>query len=170
MIRSTAGPACLSVSATFLGCVRWARLTLPFAGWDVAWPEAFRSVRLPHCIITVRPYSNDLGFPARASERRDRSVLPPRRLSAELFSDHHPTVICPTFWTSSDGDEIGLAHNPECEEVFLDNLIVTRAFENECCVVFVNCGGDAMDGFIGRSGVTLPFKGCVGKAKSNLEE
>ncbi|KAK4705706.1 hypothetical protein P7C70_g503, partial [Phenoliferia sp. Uapishka_3] len=121
-------------------------------GWDAAWPEAFRSLILQKCEI----------------------------------------VIIPTFWTSADGDEIGLAHNPQCEELYLDNLIVTRAFENEVsvatsafcdrgklradfyntfrCVVFVNAGGSSKDGFIGRSGVTLPFLGKVGGTKSNEEE
>ncbi|KAL8292295.1 hypothetical protein RQP46_001761 [Phenoliferia psychrophenolica] len=98
--------------------------------WDVAWPEAFRSLVLQKVEI----------------------------------------VICPTFWTSADGDPIGLSHNPQCEEVFLDNLIVTRAFENEVCVVFVNAGGPAKDAFIGRSGVTLPFLGKVGGTTTHEEE
>ncbi|KAM0751730.1 hydrolase, carbon-nitrogen family protein [Meredithblackwellia eburnea MCA 4105] len=79
-------------------------------------------------------------------------------------------LIVPTFWTSADGDEIGLSHNPECEELFLDNLVVTRAFENELVVVFVNAGGPAQEAFIGRSAVAVPFKGTVAKAKSNEEE
>lgn len=58
---------------------------------------------------------------------------------------------------------LGLAHNPKCEEVFPDNnLSISRAFENECIVVFVNVGGSAKDGFIGRSGVTVPLLGKVG--------
>jgi predicted amidohydrolase len=73
---------------------------------------------------------------------------------------------CPTFWTATDAGEIGLSHNPDSEQTYLDSLIVTRAFENNCCVIFVNCGGKKEEGFIGRSGVTLPFKGVVGKAVS----
>ncbi|KAL8292279.1 hypothetical protein RQP46_001745 [Phenoliferia psychrophenolica] len=98
--------------------------------WDVAWPEAFRSLVLQGVEI----------------------------------------VICPTFWTSTDGGVLGLSHNPSCEELFLDNLIVSRAFENECAVVFVNAGGPAKEGFIGRSGVTLPFLGKVGGTTTNEEE
>lgn len=59
-----------------------------------------------------------------------------------------------------------MAHDPDCEVKFLDSLIVARAFENECVVVFVNCGGKAEDGWIGGSGVTVPFKGWVGKSVS----
>ena len=91
----------------------------------------------------------------------DRLLLQPATVT-DLRSVPVLAVICPTFWTSADGDPIGLAHNPECEELYLDNLIVSRAFENECAVVFVNAGGPAKDAFIGRSGVTLPFLGKVG--------
>lgn len=74
-------------------------------------------------------------------------------------------MIIPSFWTSADGEE-GLLHNPKCEEVFLQNTVISRAFENECCVVFVNCGGKSEDGFIGESAVALPFLGSVGRAVS----
>lgn len=76
----------------------------------------------------------------------------------------------PTFWTATDGGELGLSHNPDSEATYLDSLVVTRAFENECCVVFVNCGGSKDEGFIGRSAVTLPFKGKVGGTTTNEEE
>lgn len=36
--------------------------------------------------------------------------------------------------------------------------------------MFVNCGGPKADGFIGRSAVTLPFKGKVGGTETNEEE
>lgn len=61
-----------------------------------------------------------------------------------------------------------MAHDPDCEVKFLDSLIVARAFENECVVVFVNCGGKAEEGWIGGSGVTVPFKGWVGKSVSRV--
>jgi len=41
---------------------------------------------------------------------------------------------------------------------------------NECCVVFVNCGGPAESGFLGRSGVALPFKAAVTRIESPEEE
>jgi predicted amidohydrolase len=77
-------------------------------------------------------------------------------------------VIAPTCWLGSDGADVGMAHDPDCEVKFLDSLIVARAFENECVVVFVNCGGKTEEGWIGGSGVTVPFKGWVKKAVSRF--
>ncbi|KAM0790898.1 hypothetical protein ACM66B_004736 [Microbotryomycetes sp. NB124-2] len=98
--------------------------------WDLAWPEAFRSLLLQNVDV----------------------------------------VFAPTCWLGSDGADVGLAHDPRCEEKFLDSLIVARAFENECAVVLANCGGEAEDGWIGRSRVAVPFKGSVAEAKSEREE
>lgn len=83
-----------------------------------------------------------------------------------------PPLSCPTYWTSLDATPAGLAHNADSEATYLDSLIVTRAFENECCVAFANVGGmdeeKSVEGWIGRSKVTLPFKGVVGEAVSPL--
>lgn len=76
-------------------------------------------------------------------------------------------LIVPTCWLGSDGGDLGLLHDVHCEENFLDALITTRAFENECIVVFVNCGGKKEEGWIGGSRVSVPFKGEVGKAVSS---
>lgn len=105
-------------------------LAPPCTGWDLAWPEAFRSLLLQGVEV----------------------------------------VIAPTCWLGSDGADVGLAHDERCEEKFLESLVVTRAFENECVVVFVNCGGKKEDGWIGGSGVAVPFKGWVGKAVSDVEQ
>lgn len=80
-------------------------------------------------------------------------------------------VIIPTCWLGSDGDD----QYPGCEETYLDCIQVARAFENECAIVFVNCGAptgskEGESDFIGRSGVSLPFKGLVAKAKAAEEE
>ncbi|SCZ89012.1 BZ3500_MvSof-1268-A1-R1_Chr1-1g00892 [Microbotryum saponariae] len=79
-------------------------------------------------------------------------------------------IIIPTCWLGTDGDDIGLLHDPHCEEKFLDATIISRAFENECVIVFVNAGGEASQGWIGRSGVTVPFKGKIGGTKDEKEE
>ncbi|SCV71652.1 BQ2448_3240 [Microbotryum intermedium] len=79
-------------------------------------------------------------------------------------------VIIPTCWLGTDGDDLGLRHDPHCEEKFLDATIVSRAFENECAVIFVNAGGEASKGWIGRSAVTVPFKGKIGGTKDEKEE
>ncbi|GAA5937343.1 hypothetical protein JCM1841_006004 [Sporobolomyces salmonicolor] len=89
-------------------------------------------------------------------------------------------VICPTYWTGTDGGPEGAKHNPDSERVYLESLVVTRAFENECAVVFVNVGAPAgcdpadeganPEGRIGCSQVTVPFKGRIGGAKGPQEE
>lgn len=48
--------------------------------------------------------------------------------------------------------------------------MITRAFENECCFVMTNCGGPAEAGFIGRTGVTVPFKGMLKQAVGSTEQ
>ncbi|GJJ10508.1 hypothetical protein Clacol_004734 [Clathrus columnatus] len=74
-------------------------------------------------------------------------------------------VIVPAYWTVdeviSDHDPVGTA-----EKAWLDSLLITRAYENECCVIFVNCAGPKEQGFLGRSGVALPFKGAVAHIES----
>ena len=47
------------------------------------------------------------------------------------------------------------------ETAFIDSLVIARAYENECCVVFVNAAGPAHKDFIGRSAVGMPFQGAV---------
>jgi len=81
-------------------------------------------------------------------------------------------VIVPTCWVFDDVGEVGKKHDPEGkgEIAWLDSLVVNRAYENECCVVFVNCGGPKDLGFLGRSGVALPFKGPVTRIESSEEE
>ncbi|EIM86927.1 carbon-nitrogen hydrolase [Stereum hirsutum FP-91666 SS1] len=81
-------------------------------------------------------------------------------------------VIVPTCWVLDDVGEIGLKHDPEGlgEISWLDSLVVNRAYENECCVVFVNCGGPRSSGFLGRSSIALPFKGALTRMESPDEE
>lgn len=88
----------------------------------------------------------------------------------EMLVQGVDVVFGPTCWLGSDGADIGLAHDPRCEEKFLDSLIVARSFENECVVVLANCGGSKEDGWIGRSQVAVPFKGTVASAKTEAEE
>jgi len=70
----------------------------------------------------------------------------------------------------TDTGDLGAAHNPDGERVFLEALATVRAFENECCLVMVNCGGPAKEGFIGRSQVAMPFFGRVGGTAGSEEE
>jgi predicted amidohydrolase len=75
-------------------------------------------------------------------------------------------IIIPTFWTRSDCSAEGLRRNPASEELFLESALTARAFENTCCVVFVNAGGKEEGGPVGLSQVAMPF---VGKMKGSFE-
>lgn len=44
-------------------------------------------------------------------------------------------IICPTYWTGSDGGEASKKWDVDSEKKWLETLIVSRAFENECAIV-----------------------------------
>ena len=68
-------------------------------------------------------------------------------------------IIIPTFWTAFDMSAEGLSINPDAEELFLQNTLIARAFENTACVIFVNAGGPREEGFVGLSQVAMPILG-----------
>ena len=79
-------------------------------------------------------------------------------------------IIIPSYWTSADMCSEGLAYNPDCEKMFVQNTLVTRAFENTAAVIYCNAGGPAQDGFFGCSQVVLPIIGTVPGSFSDSEE
>ncbi|GAA5959789.1 hypothetical protein JCM3765_000103 [Sporobolomyces pararoseus] len=90
-------------------------------------------------------------------------------------------IICPTYWTGSDGGEASKKWDIDSEQKWLESLIVSRAYENECAVAFVNVGSPAgkdpkdfenanPEERIGCSAVCLPFRGKIGGTKSAQEE
>ena len=85
----------------------------------------------------------------------------------ELISAGAKIIIIPTFWSLSDCNEYGLALNPKSEVVLLESMITARAYENTCCVVFVNAGAPAGNvdkgNYAGLSRVSLPFVGAKGE-------
>ncbi|RMZ81072.1 hypothetical protein DV738_g2358, partial [Chaetothyriales sp. CBS 135597] len=89
--------------------------------WDLAFPEAFRSLILQGAQI----------------------------------------IIIPSFWLLSDMSKEGRQYNPESEALFVKSALVSRAFENTCCIIFVNAGGPKEEGWAGISRVTLPIVGTL---------
>ena len=77
-------------------------------------------------------------------------------------------IIAPTFWTL-DSAPYGMKRNPQSEAIYLNSLVVSRAFENTCAVVFVNAGGPAQKFYAGLSQVGMPFLGPLGKIDSSDE-
>ncbi|KAI1434082.1 carbon-nitrogen hydrolase [Xylaria sp. CBS 124048] len=85
----------------------------------------------------------------------------------ELIDDGAQLICVPSFWTMRDVSAEAYAMNPNGEELFLNNTVVARAFENTCAIVFVNAGGPAQRGeetnFAGLSQVGAPHLGSLGR-------
>lgn len=64
----------------------------------------------------------------------------------------------------------GLAYNADCERMFIQSALVTRAFENTAAVIYCNAGGPAAEGFFGCSQVALPIVGTVPGSFTDGEE
>ncbi|KAK4155690.1 putative chaperone binding protein [Chaetomidium leptoderma] len=73
-----------------------------------------------------------------------------------LLNDGAELIVIPSFWVcdGSDLDEARKKMNPDCEGLFINSVMVARAFENECVVVLCNAGG--------LSQVVAPVYGSVG--------
>lgn len=79
-------------------------------------------------------------------------------------------IIMPSYWGSSDMSSEGLAYNKDCEKMFVQNALVSRAFENTAAIIYCNAGGPAQEGFFGCSQVVLPIVGTVPGSFSDSEE
>lgn len=82
-------------------------------------------------------------------------------------------VICPSYWCFEDAG-IGLKYDTTAEVKLVNALCVTRAFENEIALVYVNAAGklageEGTDTLIGQSQITVPFKGSLGLLDHNQE-
>lgn len=86
----------------------------------------------------------------------------------ELSRQGVELIVIPSYWLGTDGVEDAVkVHNPDAERLFLQNALVTRAFETNACIVYVNVVGPQQDGFIDCSQVTLPLKGAIGPPESS---
>ncbi|EXF74983.1 carbon-nitrogen hydrolase [Colletotrichum fioriniae PJ7] len=101
----------------------------------------------------------------------------------ELIRDGARIIVCPAFWLADEykrdngaGNGATEVVNRDSERVFLENVMVTRAFENTAAVVLVNAGGPAGGGgvevreeggarvrYCGVSQVAMPLVGALGK-------
>ena len=112
----------------------------------------------------------------------------------ELISAGAKTIIIPTFWRLDDCSPYGLSVNPRAEVLFLKSTTVARAYENTCCIIFVNAGAAAKKGpkkdpnleegqsgnppdmepntsdYAGLSRVALPFAGALGDETKDSQE
>ncbi len=82
-------------------------------------------------------------------------------------------VICPSYWCYEDAGG-GIKHDGDAEVKLVNALCVTRAFENELILVYANAAGSqSVEGMeeklIGRSQITVPFKGALARLEHNQE-
>jgi len=82
-------------------------------------------------------------------------------------------VICPSYWCFEDAGE-GMKHDANAEVKLVNALCITRAFENEVVLVYANAAGSvSIEGveehLIGRSQITVPFKGALTLLEHNQE-
>ncbi len=82
-------------------------------------------------------------------------------------------VICPSYWCFEDAGE-GIKYEANSEVKLVNALCVARAFENELILVYANAGGSLNvegmeENLIGRSQVTVPFKGALTMLNHNSE-
>src|SRR5579859_1638577 len=82
-------------------------------------------------------------------------------------------VICPSYWCYEDAGE-GMKHDANAEVKLVNALCITRAFENEVVLVYANAAGSvSIEGveehLIGRSQITVPFKGALTLLEHNQE-
>jgi len=84
-------------------------------------------------------------------------------------------IICPSYWTYEDAG-IGQKYDKNSDVTFINAMCVSRAFENEAIIVYCGAGGKLVfpDGYsetlIGRSQITVPFKGVLKRLDHNEEE
>lgn len=92
----------------------------------------------------------------------------------ELIASGAKIIVIPTLWTHSDCSEYGLALNPQSEALFLESTLTARAYEQTCCVIFVNAGAPAgradKGAYAGLSRVCLPFLGAIGEETKDSSE
>ncbi|RPA96448.1 carbon-nitrogen hydrolase [Choiromyces venosus 120613-1] len=79
-------------------------------------------------------------------------------------------IIIPSFWTLLDLTESAFQRNPRSEAIYLESIVVSRAFENTSCIAFANVGGRGESGFAGLSKITMPLMGDIAKAEGTHEQ
>ena len=82
-------------------------------------------------------------------------------------------VICPSYWCYEDAG-IGMTYDPQAEVKLVNSLCTTRAFENEIVLIYANAAGrvhveEKEETLIGRSQITVPFKGVLQMLDHNSE-
>ncbi|AAW46909.1 hypothetical protein CNBM0660 [Cryptococcus deneoformans B-3501A] len=73
-------------------------------------------------------------------------------------------IFAPTYWMATDSEPLihNHPHPTDYETSVVSALCLTRAFETETVWIMCNAGGDAIEGFMGGSGVWAPLRGRVG--------
>lgn len=71
-------------------------------------------------------------------------------------------------WCYEDAGE-GVKHDPNAEVMLVNSLCVTRAFEQEIVLIYSVRYDGAEERPIGRSQITVPFRGALARLDHNQE-
>jgi len=69
-----------------------------------------------------------------------------------------------------DLTEPAFQRNPRSEAIYLESVVISRAFENTTCIAFANVGGREGSGFAGLSQIAMPLMGDIAKAEGAHEQ
>ncbi|OAA59629.1 Nitrilase/cyanide hydratase and apolipoprotein N-acyltransferase [Niveomyces insectorum RCEF 264] len=115
-------------------------LVAPTAASAVGWPP-HTAFDLPWTWPASGDNDNKGGRPVRAGLLVCWDLAFPEAFRA-LVADGADLIIVSSFWhPTTDVDAVALAHNPDCEVLFLRSALTARAYENTCAVAFCNACG-----------------------------
>jgi predicted amidohydrolase len=131
--------------------------------WHSERPHLTAGLSQPRHVAFDTPLTWEDGTPVRAGMLICWDLCFPEAFR-ELLLDGAELVVVPSFWLCdmSELDEDRRGMNPDCEKLFMNSVLVARAFENECVVAYCNVGG--------LSQVTAPVYGCVGGSPLGINE
>jgi predicted amidohydrolase len=131
--------------------------------WHSERPHLTAGLSQPRHVAFNTPLTCEDGKPIRAGMLICWDLCFPEAFR-ELLLDGAELVVVPSFWLCdrSELDEDRRGMNPDCEQLFMNSVLVARAFENECVVAYCNVGG--------LSQVAAPVYGCVGGAPLGVNE
>jgi len=94
----------------------------------------------------------------------------------EMIAQGVKVIFCPSYWCIGDAGA-GIHYDNKSEVKLVNSTCISRAFENGIVLVFANAAGmltipkwNFSDTLVGRSQITVPFKGAIKKLNHNHEE
>ena len=92
----------------------------------------------------------------------------------QLLLKNAEIIICPSYWLKGDAG-VGTKYTRNSEEMLVDSMCASRAFENESIMVYTNGAGKFnygkySDALIGHTQICAPFLGSIAKMNHNKQD